>query len=383
MREFQGRGEGALRLLRRLVLGRGPRPARSRASDFQVTSRTCVSVSLTILVTEDLSRNIIPPVDMTASVLRRFGHGSRRRDILQELYRFSHHPAGARVRRLDDHGGRQERGEQDRDPGRGECAGRDRDHAGGRHHPEPGGRPGTLDLAVTWDPASVDSPSVQSQLVPSQGTPIDLAFTMPSPGEARYSNGAIPNGYYTLVVKLLDNGQLVMGAVDVVRIVAGETTSGAIDFTDVNQGTGTISVSITLQMNEPVQVTMSGHATELSTGHPMTVTASVPAGLGNATYVWYLNGVSVGMGSSITLNDSCEPADPENLPVGRVRLRFERVARAGRRPAPSRSFRRRHRRPSSGIPTPRPTWRDTGCMSALRAGSTVSRSRSASRRRTR
>ena len=109
---------------------------------------------------------------------------------------------------------------------------------------------------------------MQAQLVPSQGAPIDLAFAMPSPGEASYSNAAIQNGYYTLVVKLLDNGQLVMGAVDVVRIVAGETTSGSIDFTEVNRGTGTISVSITLQMNEPVQVTMSGQAAELGTGEP-------------------------------------------------------------------------------------------------------------------
>jgi hypothetical protein len=172
--------------------------------------------------------------------------------------------------------------------------------------------PGTLTLSVSWDPASVDMPFVQSQLVPGQGAPIDLVFTTPSPGEARYSNTAIQNGYYTLVVKLLDNGQLVMGAVDVVRIVAGETTSGTIDFSDVNRGTGTISVSITLQMNNPVQVTMNGQAAESATGRPMTVTASIPSGLGNATYVWYLNGVSAGTGSSITLNGTASPLAPRS-----------------------------------------------------------------------
>jgi hypothetical protein len=170
--------------------------------------------------------------------------------------------------------------------------------------------PGTLTLSVNWDPKSVDTASVLSQLVPSQGAPIDLVFTTPSPGEATYSNTAIQNGYYTLVVKLLDNDQLVMGAVDVVRIVAGETTSGTIDFTDVNTGTGTISVSITLQMNNPVQVTMNGQAAELGTGSPITVTASVPSGLGNTTYVWYVNGVSAGTGSSITLNGTVSPLAP-------------------------------------------------------------------------
>ena len=160
--------------------------------------------------------------------------------------------------------------------------------------------PGTLALAASWDPADVQTPSLQSQLIPSQGSPMDLVFTQPSPGHASFSDGTISNGYYTLVVKLLDNGQLVGGAVDVVRIVADSTTSGSIVFTKVNKGTGSIVVNITLQMNAPIPVTMSGHAAELITGNPMTVTAAVPPEFGNATYIWYLNGVSVGLGSSIT-----------------------------------------------------------------------------------
>ena len=170
--------------------------------------------------------------------------------------------------------------------------------------------PGTLELAVTWDPADVPTPTLQSQLVPSQGTAIDLAFSQPSPGQASCSNNAIPNGYYTLVVKLLDNGQLVAGAVDTALIVADATTSGSIAFAKVNKGTGSIIVNITLEMNSPVPVTMTGQAAELAIGQAMTVTASVPPELGNTTYVWYLNGVSVGMGSSITLNTSANPLDP-------------------------------------------------------------------------
>jgi hypothetical protein len=42
----------------------------------------------------------------------------------------------------------------------------------------------------------------------------------------------------------------------------------------------------------------------------MTVTASVPPELGNATYVWYLNGVSVATGSSITLNTAANLLSP-------------------------------------------------------------------------
>jgi hypothetical protein len=170
--------------------------------------------------------------------------------------------------------------------------------------------PGTIALSVSWNPADVPAPTLQSQLVPSQGTAYDLAFNQPASGQASCSNSTIPNGYYTLVVKLLDNGQLVAGAVDTVRIVADATTSGAITFTRVNKGTGSILVNITMQMNAPVPVTMAGQAAERGTGQAMTVTASVPAALGNATYVWYLNGVSVGVGSSITLNTPASPMSP-------------------------------------------------------------------------
>jgi hypothetical protein len=170
--------------------------------------------------------------------------------------------------------------------------------------------PGTFSLTVTWPAAGVNIPSVQSQLVPSQGTPINLTFTYPSAGKATYTGNAIQNGYYTLTVKLLDNTQLVMGAVDVVRIVKGQTTSGTINFPQVNTGTGSIQVNITPQMNNPITVTMSGQSAESGTGLPMTVSASVPSGLGNATYVWYLNGVSKTTGSSFTFNDSTNPLAP-------------------------------------------------------------------------
>ncbi len=169
---------------------------------------------------------------------------------------------------------------------------------------------GSLSLTVTWLAASVDIPSIQAQLVPNQGTAIDLAFSISTPGKATYSGAAIPTGYYTLVVKLLDNGQLVMGAVDVVRIVKGQTTSGSIDFTSVNTGTGSIIVNITPTINNPIPVTMSGQQATMSAGAPVTVTASVPSGLGTVTYVWYLNGASRTTGPSFTFNTAAAPLTP-------------------------------------------------------------------------
>jgi hypothetical protein len=186
--------------------------------------------------------------------------------------------------------------------------------------------PGALALTVTWTAAAVGSPSLQSQLVPSQGAPTDLAFSISSPGKATSAASAIPSGYYTLVVKLLDNGQLVMGAVDVVRIVKDQTTSGAFTFTDINTGTGSISVSVTPRMDNPIPVAMSGQKAELGAGIPMSLTASAPPDVGNVTFVWYLNGVARGSGPSFTVNQTASP-----LAAGFYRLDVTAFTAAGAR----------------------------------------------------
>lgn len=156
---------------------------------------------------------------------------------------------------------------------------------------------GTLSLAVTWIVADVPTPSIDAQLLPSVGSAIPLAFVMGT-GSATFSSGSIAAGYYTLSLKLLDNGVLVMGAVEVVRIVAGQTTSGSFDFTQVNLGTGDIAVTISPAMNAPLAVTMTGQLAALAHGASMTVTAAVPAEAGNVTFIWYLNGESKATGSS-------------------------------------------------------------------------------------
>ena len=156
---------------------------------------------------------------------------------------------------------------------------------------------GTLDLDVTWTAADVPTPSISAQLLPSTGAAIPLAFVMAT-GSASCLKTGIAAGYYTLTLKLLDNGVLVMGAVEVVRIVTGQTTSGLFDFTQLNKGTGSINVSITPARGDPIVVTLSGQSATLASGGSMTVTAAVPTSVGNVTYVWYLNGESKATGSS-------------------------------------------------------------------------------------
>ncbi|HUX51938.1 MAG TPA: hypothetical protein VMW73_14175, partial [Spirochaetia bacterium] len=156
---------------------------------------------------------------------------------------------------------------------------------------------GTLSLTTTWPAASVMVPSITASLLPPAGSAIPLSYTLTS-GSATATDAAIPSGYYTLSQELLDNGLPVMGAVEVVRIVAGQTTGGTFDFSNLNPADPTVGVNIVPAMSDPLTTTISGVAANLTAGGSMTVTAGVTGYTGNVTYVWYINGVAKTSGTS-------------------------------------------------------------------------------------
>jgi 6-phosphogluconolactonase (cycloisomerase 2 family) len=156
---------------------------------------------------------------------------------------------------------------------------------------------GTLSLSVSWPAAQVQTPSIAASLTPALGTAQSLPFVI-SGSSATYSSAAIGNGYYTLAFTLQDNGIVVAGAVEVARIVAGQTTSGTYTFTNVNAPGGSIQVNINADMQNPLGVTIAGASATMSAGSTQNLTASVSNYTGNVSYVWYVNGVSAGTGSS-------------------------------------------------------------------------------------
>jgi hypothetical protein len=164
---------------------------------------------------------------------------------------------------------------------------------------------GTLNLAVTWPAGDTEDPSIEASLIPAAGAVQALAFDT-EPGSATYHNENVPTGYYTLVVKLLDNGLVTMGAVEVVRIVKGGVSSAIIDFPEINKPGGDITVNITPEMADPLTVSISGQVAELPQGESMTVTANVAEDVGNVVYVWYVNGDAVGTGQTITLGNDLD-----------------------------------------------------------------------------
>ena len=109
-------------------------------------------------------------------------------------------------------------------------------------------------------------------------------------------------GYYILTAKLLDNGIVAMGAVEMVRIVSDQITDGAYDFSLLNKPEGTIEVNIAKEMAEPIEVSLNGQKTAITTSEEMSLSASVPPEDGPAVFVWYINGGSVETGDTFKIN---------------------------------------------------------------------------------
>lgn len=160
---------------------------------------------------------------------------------------------------------------------------------------------GSLNLTLQWNGSETRNPSIAARLIPVSGTPIDLSFAIAGSGNAVYSGTGIPAGYYTLTLQLIDNGALTMGAVEVVRVVKDETTSGSLKFDEINPASGNILVNIVPDLKDPLAVSISGQSAEIYEGQTITVTASVPDDPDNAVYVWYINGASAYVGRTYTL----------------------------------------------------------------------------------
>jgi hypothetical protein len=162
---------------------------------------------------------------------------------------------------------------------------------------------GTLNLTATWTSGLVSTPTINASLTPSSGSAVSLPFYI-SGNEGASSTTGLASGYGTLSLNLLSNGTSVMGAIEVVRIVAGQTTSGSYSFTNTNQPGGSIQVNVSQSMATPLNVSISGATATLPQGNTETLTASVSNYTGNAVYVWYVNGTSVGTGATYVFGAS-------------------------------------------------------------------------------
>jgi outer membrane protein assembly factor BamB len=152
---------------------------------------------------------------------------------------------------------------------------------------------GTLSLAVSWPTGAIAAPSIQATLVDQSGTEWSLSFgldTSADPNVATYL-GTMEAGYYLLTLNLLDGTSVVWGTAQGVRVVARETSEGtfALATNELNAlSAGEAAIEITANLNNPVEITLSGVQSSLSVGNGMTVTASTAEQV--ETYRWYVDG---------------------------------------------------------------------------------------------
>ncbi len=179
---------------------------------------------------------------------------------------------------------------------------------------------GTLELSLTWNNPDLENPEIEAQLIPNLGQPENIEFDINN-AVGTFTNNAIAAGYYTLVLRLLDDGSTVMGAVESVRIIDGTVTTGEFEFSEVNPG-GAIQINIETVMNEPILVAITGQADEIEFGDLMSVEAAAPEESGEIIYTWYLNGFSKDIDANYILED---------LPIGAYRLDVTAIAVNGKR----------------------------------------------------
>jgi len=167
---------------------------------------------------------------------------------------------------------------------------------------------GTLSVSVTWPDADVSDPSIVAELVASDGESTSLPFTISGAGQATYESADTAAGYYTLSVQVLDAGTAVAGAAEATRVAAGATTSGTIAFNSVNPPTGDTDITIDPDLDEPLEVSLSGAVSSLELGGSMTVTGAVSNADGETvSFTWYLNGVYLAAGDAVTVGQSLAP----------------------------------------------------------------------------
>jgi hypothetical protein len=152
---------------------------------------------------------------------------------------------------------------------------------------------GTLAINLSWPLGSVAAPSIVSTLTPIGGTGESLSFTM-ADNSASYGSSSLASGYYTLSIKLMDGDTAVWGGIEEVRILANKTTSmtKALAKAEMNCViTGSLGMTVTIDYQDPVDISLSGGLASLPLGQSMTVTAT--CSITPTAYAWYLNGTLI------------------------------------------------------------------------------------------
>ncbi|TVR35350.1 MAG: hypothetical protein EA404_00845 [Spirochaetaceae bacterium] len=167
---------------------------------------------------------------------------------------------------------------------------------------------GSLSLWLSWPADQVSAPAVTASLTAPAGQPQPLQFALDqAAGTADYHNAETEAGYYTLALQLTDDGAVIAGAVETVRIVRNGHTEGHFSFDDLNHPTGTVDIIVSPDMEDPLEVQIDGAAAVVAYGESQSAAALVTNADGaELDYAWYLNGSHVGAAATVVLDSTLQ-----------------------------------------------------------------------------
>jgi len=164
---------------------------------------------------------------------------------------------------------------------------------------------GQLNLAVNWNSASVETPSLEGTLSRVGYDPVPVSFTMGS-GQA-ISSMTLASGVYTFSLVLRDGEAYEFsGVADSIRITNALTTSAVYTLTGAS-GQGAIDISISISIPAEIEAVITGgpDTNTIAQGTAVALTGSSQES-GDFTYSWYLNGRIQQNGSSYTIPGTLE-----------------------------------------------------------------------------
>lgn len=158
---------------------------------------------------------------------------------------------------------------------------------------------GSLQLKYEWD-MDITQPvieiNIQSgpdlknlynrQVTPAEGT-TSTTFTASS----------LPSGFYLVTSRLLNNGKVITGSSEAVRIANGEKTSGTITFRkNSSYSKDLLSLSLYQKGSKPISGYLTGTKDTIEAGKETTVTLETDCPLGfsdDCLLIWYLDGQEI------------------------------------------------------------------------------------------
>lgn len=197
---------------------------------------------------------------------------------------------------------------------------------------------GSFSLDMEWPSGIITTPSVVGSLKPDSGAAIALSVAVTG-DTATCTKSDLPNGYYTLTIKLYDSAKgnfLAWSWNESVLIYKDQVTKA--DWTlvasDLDLPDGGLVLTLVSDAKMPIAVTLSGGYDSLTVGDKMTVSATgspVPE-----SWQWYLDGdlLSGATDSSVEVGDGMTAGSIHSLVAvgakgdiaGSAGLRFKVVA---------------------------------------------------------